>query len=466
MKLRRLQRDLHEYAPPALFASLLKSRDSQGSDLEKPWWLFSDGELTLDKSGKALVTIRGHAEELAALDTPKGLLLTGPPGSGKSFLVDLWFQSVPTPYKARKHYNQLVLEIYRGIWEKTRRRMNTIYETSKSVADPRDPWNKSVREHFHGLMKTGTMPIRWRRYNVGYTARGDPPIAFTVAKRLLLRHWLLVFDEVQLLDVSSANLLADVLSWCWRMGRGGVMSELSKFSLAHLLERTWFTPDQRAQYDEAIQSASQADKETRSRDLCVFGRTVHIPWSSVNLCQFTFSDLCSQYLTIAYHYPIVAIKDIPLFFPDTLSSETSYNIDMMAAESVAETQDIYRPNVSSYDTPRMREAPAAPKSALSINMLSIFFLVREEEHFAFKRAISRIMEMTSATYNRIDRWAPLPLESRKWETSLPPTMFPTSAAHDTGDFAEEASYRESNITFRRHHALQLRSEHIWGVRED
>lgn len=46
----------------------------------------------------------------------------------------------------------------------------------------------------------------------------QPTIAFVVAQRLLLRHWLLVFDEVQLLDVSSATLLADVLSWYWRMG--------------------------------------------------------------------------------------------------------------------------------------------------------------------------------------------------------------------------------------------------------
>lgn len=50
------------------------------------------------------------------------------------------------------------------------------------------------------------------------TSSVQPTIAFVVARRLLLRHWVLVFDEVQLLDVSSATLLADVLSWYWRMG--------------------------------------------------------------------------------------------------------------------------------------------------------------------------------------------------------------------------------------------------------
>jgi len=45
---------------------------------------------------------------------------------------------------------------------------------------------------------------------------------------------------------------------------------------------------------------------------------------------------------------------------------------MIMAESVAETQDIYRPNVSSYDAPAMKEAPAPPKKPLSLDTLSIF----------------------------------------------------------------------------------------------
>ena len=42
------------------------------------------------------------------------------------------------------------------------------------------------------------------------------------------------------------------------------------------------------------------------------------------------------------------------------------------AESVAETQDIYRPNVSSYDAHAMKEAPAPPKKPLSLDTSSIF----------------------------------------------------------------------------------------------
>ena len=64
-----------------------------------------------------------------------------------------------------------------------------------------------------------------------------------------------------------------------------------------------------------------------------------------------------------------------LFFPDDSSSSAAAaekHVDLLMAESVSETQDIYRPNVSSYDAPRMREAPAAPRTPLSIDTLSIF----------------------------------------------------------------------------------------------
>jgi protein AFG1 len=186
--------------------------------------------------------------------------------------------------------------------------MNAIYAAPKPVSAERGPWNKSIREHFQGLIKSGTMPIRWRRTNTGFTGGGDPPIAFMVAKRLLLRHWLLVFDEIQLLDVSSANLLADVLSWYWRMGgvivgtsnkvpdelyRNGVQKErLEPFvealkarcpvtildaekdwrevsSTSHSVDGTWFTPDQRTQFDKALQKASHFEEgEYQSLPIC------------------------------------------------------------------------------------------------------------------------------------------------------------------------------------------------------
>lgn len=155
----------------------------------------------------------------------QGLLIIGSPGSGKSFLIDLWFSTLPTRYKARKHYSQLVLEIYRAVWEETRRRMAAMHAAQcpqEPVERPAHSWNKVVREQWRELLRSGSLPIRWKRKsNMSLSlTRGpiEPSIAYVVAQRLILRHWLLVFDEIQLLDVSSATLLADVLSWFWRMG--------------------------------------------------------------------------------------------------------------------------------------------------------------------------------------------------------------------------------------------------------
>lgn len=132
-----------------------------------------------------------------------------------------------------------------------------------------------------------------------------------------------------------------------------------------------------------------------------------------------------------------------LFFPEQLTAGdrspnpdeaeppfTHVVLDTMMAESVSETQDMYRPNTAAYDTPRMETAPIAPEKPLALDTLSIFsgemlhsklWIISlcpptgKEEQFAYKRALSRLIEMTSATYLCEESWTPLPLASRKWE---------------------------------------------------
>ncbi|KAH7888878.1 AFG1-like ATPase-domain-containing protein [Phlebopus sp. FC_14] len=575
IKLRNLHHQLDGYAPPALASSLL-GHGSDKNTRTTPWWSSSE-DLSTAENHLALTRVKSMSEELANLDTPKGLLLTGPPGSGKSFLVDLWFSGIPTPYKTRKHYNQLVLELYRAVWEETQRRM----ARARSSDLPETPhhssaWKRTVRDQWRHLAKLDLLPTRWWRSTrrQGDTAltssNGQPTIAFVIAKRLILRHWLIVFDEVQLLDISSAGLLADVFSWFWRMGgvvigtsnkvpddlyKNGVHRDrLEPFVDAFKArspvvtipatqdwrrlranaaeERTWFLWGQEVDLEKMLESDSlvspsytedtntvpTTDSQPSSEAISVFGRPLQVSWSGNGVCKFTFAQLCEEslgpadYLTLASTYHTVVITDIPvlklsaknqarrfislidalyearcclichaeadvenLFFPDATQgtrTQPGANDDLMHVETVAEMQDVYRPNVSAYDTPRMNEAPIQ-SAVLPLDKLTIFS--GQDEQFAFKRALSRLIEMTSLSYRREEQWNPLPLDSRKWEGKLDTkvktrmsadTSVASSDGYETTGFASEASYTDVRRPMAQPEAPRLSSDHVWGVRDD
>ncbi|CAL1706731.1 unnamed protein product [Somion occarium] len=549
MQLRRIQKDLDGYAPPVLsthYMNFPQGTHGQDSSELQPWWQSPTLKTTDDVTSAqmAVVRRRSHAEELAELTTPKGLLLTGPPGAGKSFIVDLWFNSFPTPFKARKHYNQLVLEIYRAVWEETKIRMAS-EEAVEQVSEPQ-PWTRSLRDQWRQLVSTGSLPIKWTRAarqntsfiaSHGYTQQ---TIAFAVAQRLILRHWLLVFDEIQLLDVSSATLLADVLSWFWRMGgviigtsnkvpddlyMNGVQRERLEPFVEALkvrcpvyvmrserdwreikagdgLDRSWFTYEQKAEFKAKL--ADVIVEEPTARSLSVF----------------TFSQLCDEslgpadYLTLSSHFHTIVISSIPilklsaknqarrfislidalyesrcrlicladaepaeLFFPDakaSLSGEfrEARDMDVMMAEAVAETRDVYRPNVSSYDAPNMAEAPEVPTATVPLETLSIFS--GKDEQFAFKRALSRLLEMTSESYGKEAEWTPLPEDARKWERASVSGVFSVQPRNDVKhtsreasdtDFASAASYEGHARIAQRPEAPRFREHHAWGMRE-
>lgn len=231
----------------------------------------------------------------------------------------------------------------------------------------------------------------------------------------------------------------------------------------------------------------------------------------------------ADYLTLASTFPIVIITSIPilrlsnknqarrfislidalyearcrliclaetspekLFFHEdteqTSHSVIGTDIDVLLAEAVGETRDVYRPNVSSYDAPNMAEAPSSASADLgssdALETLSMFS--GKDEQFAYKRALSRLLEMTSESYGREEKWTPLPDAARKWEQASALGGQPAAkdsgnalkdwkVIHDeaSGDFAAEAAYEGTTEPGdERPEAPRLREEHVWGVRED
>lgn len=112
-QLRKIHGTLMDYKPTYSLRYLLESaRPETASD---------DGSKQLgqhivpSKATKALVQALTQEDDLANLDTPEGFLLTGSVGTGKTMLLDLFYDSLPIK-KKRIHYHAFLLGLYRQVF--------------------------------------------------------------------------------------------------------------------------------------------------------------------------------------------------------------------------------------------------------------------------------------------------------------------------------------------------------------
>lgn len=153
-----------------------------------------------------------------------------------------------------------------------------------------------------------------------------------------------------------------------------------------------------------------------------------------------------------------------LFFPDSTSKQEEID-DLIAYESISEGIEAQSsPHVSSAGTisSKLQTRPAQQLHGLAI-------LSGEDEKFAYRRAVSRLIEMGSSNYltNHPEKWISLPISARVWEKSTNATKgikkLAEMATHGE-DFGEE--YNNPGGILQRDNAPVFSNNHVWGVRED
>ncbi|ODV94827.1 hypothetical protein PACTADRAFT_3717 [Pachysolen tannophilus NRRL Y-2460] len=214
-----------------------------------------------------------------------------------------------------------------------------------------------------------------------------------------------------------------------------------------------------------------------SENLEVYGHILNVPWASNGTVKYDFQTICQglygpgDYISLASNYHTFILDNVPvmtlkmknearrfitlldalyeakcklimrsdvdidqLFFPEIsrkdnggVSTNSDSNIgdsdnrievqnEEMFSKTSMDLANPYRPNVSSYSDGNndFENIPGSCKFQTNFKNLKQF--TGEDEMFAYKRAVSRIKEMTGSPNWRLEgKWTPIDKSMRPWE---------------------------------------------------
>lgn len=299
---------------------------------------------------------------------PQGLYLWGDVGRGKSMLMDLFYQTVATPFKRRCHFHEFMLEIHAQLHQ-------------------------------------------WRQGKMPQAGTVDP-LPY-LARQMVKNVYVLCFDEFHVTDVADAMILQRLFAALFAEGMIVVATSNRKpddlykdglqrqnflpfiallqqqlevvelngdtdYRLRLLAGRdTFFSPDtpENQQKLQALFLELTEGEEGHEDILLVKTRQVHIPKAAAGVAFFHFHELCgvpmgvADYIALASHYNSILVQSIPIFTAD-LQNEAKRFLLLLDA--------LYEAKIHFACT-----AATAPENLYHGGLLS----------FEFARTVSRLQEM-------------------------------------------------------------------------
>jgi cell division protein ZapE len=307
----------------------------------------------------------------------QGVYLWGPPGRGKSMVMDLFFACSPEPRKLRAHFHAFMARV-------------------------------------HGLIRQWREGDAKARKAVFGTHKGDDPIA-PVAALIAREARLLCFDELQVTDIGDALILGRLFEALFahkvvlavtsnrepgELYKNGVNRELfvpfidiirrrceviqtagaRDWRLDRIrAARVWFAPDDmggRTGFDR-LWSDLKGDAHETPAELTVLGRTLALDRTVGGLARATFAELCGRplgpqdYLAVAERFHILFLEGVPVLGPDH-HMEARRFVTLIDALYEAKTRLVVL-------------AAAAPEALYTAGIGA----------FEFERTVSRLNEMSS-----------------------------------------------------------------------
>mmetsp|Transcript_88893 Transcript_88893/g.229310 ORF Transcript_88893/g.229310 Transcript_88893/m.229310 type:complete len:624 (+) Transcript_88893:132-2003(+) len=345
---------------------------------------------------------------------PKGLYVWGGCGSGKTFLMDMFYNSVQVERKQRIHFHEWMISVH-----------ERLHRLQKSKAMVQEKANTEW---------TATAALAQQKQLKNASAKNESAddLVEQVANEMMSEGWLLCFDEFQVTHISDAIIMKRLFEVLF--ARGVVVVATSNRPTEDLylngLNRSLFLPfipmlndfcdvhniPSRTDYrlvtegeekDRRVYISPNGEDEQKLLErkfyrIChgevqtgcqveLQGRKVVVPKAAAmsNVAWFNFKDLCDKplgaadYLAVAHAFHTVFISDIP--------------------KLTLQERDQVRRFITLIDAFYEKHTKMVCTAAL--NPIELFSVTEEDkktsvadEIFAWDRTVSRLIEMQSIKY--------------------------------------------------------------------
>ncbi|HEX6144844.1 MAG TPA: cell division protein ZapE [Geminicoccaceae bacterium] len=310
---------------------------------------------------------RLRRERRAASEAPRGLYIHGPVGSGKSMLMNLFFEAVADVPKRRVHFHAFMLEVHERLNRYRQQKEGAPVEAlAEAMADDARLlcFDEFVVQNiadamilgrlFEGLFGAGVVVVATSNFEPDRLYEGG-----------LNRDRFLPFIELLKERVRVVELA------------GGRDYRRGRLSGAQLFQHPW-GPAAREALDALFEAL--ATRPPEPFELEIGARRLAVPAAADGIARFGFEDLCARplgsrdYLALTDHFHMLIIDDVPRLTPDKRNEARRF-ITLIDA--------LYECRV---------------KLAMSLEAPPDELYARGEGAFEFQRTVSRLMEMQSLDY--------------------------------------------------------------------